>query len=400
MYWLLALRGCTGCGKTPCLLAVTVFWRDLLYEISMRGDDQEQTAMFSYLTLAQRIPADHPARQIRVLVDRALARMDAEFNKLYSATGRPSIAPERLLRATLLMVLYSIRSERQLMEQMNYNLLFRWFVGLEMDDAVWDVTVFTKNRERLLSGAISQQLLESVLVEARAHDLLSEEHFTVDGTLIQAWAAARSFQDKSDPPKPGAGSGYKGEVLLRDKVESKTDPDARLYKKATADKAVPAYQGHALMENRNGLVVAAEASLAATIAEREKALALLDRVVGPKSQREAKQITLGADTQYQEEKFIEALRERAVAPHVSEYVEGNLGKNSLTSEERQDARRTISQRKRKLIERVFGWSKLDRALRQVKLRGLARVDWFYRLTIAAYNLVRMRKLIPIEALAG
>jgi hypothetical protein len=279
-------------------------------------------------------------------------------------------------------------------------LLFRWFVGLEMDDAVWDVTVFTKNRERLLSGAISQRLLESVLVEARAHDLLSEEHFTVDGTLIQAWAAARSFQDKSDPPKPGAGSGYKGEVLLRDKVESKTDPDARLYKKATADKAVPAYQGHALMENRNGLVVAAEASLAATIAEREKALALLDRVVGPKSQREAKQITLGADTQYQEEKFIEALRQRAVAPHVSEYVEGNLGKNSLTSEERQDARRTISQRKRKLIERVFGWSKLDRALRQVKLRGLARVDWFYRLTIAAYNLVRMRKLIPIEALAG
>ena len=392
--------GFTGCGKTPCLLAVTVFWRDLLYEISMRGDDHEQTAMFSYLTLAQRIPADHPARQIRVLVDRALARMDAEFNKLYSATGRPSIAPERLLRATLLMVLYSIRSERQLMEQMNYNLLFRWFVGLEMDDAVWDVTVFTKNRERLLSGAISQRLLESVLVEARAHDLLSEEHFTVDGTLIQAWAAARSFQDKSDPPKPGAGSGYKGEVLLRDKVESKTDPDARLYKKATADKAVPAYQGHALMENRNGLVVAAEASLAATIAEREKALALLDRVVGPKSQREAKQITLGADTQYQEEKFIEALRQRAVAPHVSEYVEGNLGKNSLTSEERQDARRTISQRKRKLIERVFGWSKLDRALRQVKLRGLARVDWFYRLTIAAYNLVRMRKLIPIEALAG
>jgi transposase len=154
--------GFTGCGKTPCLLAVTVFWRDLLYEISMRGDDQEQTAMFSYLTLAQRIPADHPARQIRVLVDRALARMDAEFNKLYSATGRPSIAPERLLRATLLMVLYSIRSERQLMEQMNYNLLFRWFVGLEMDDAVWDVTVFTKNRERLLASAISQRIRKQI----------------------------------------------------------------------------------------------------------------------------------------------------------------------------------------------------------------------------------------------
>ncbi len=365
----------------------------------MRGDDLDQTAMFSYLTLAQRIPMDHPARQIRALVDRALERMDGELEKLYSDTGRPSIAPERLVRSTLLMILYSIRSERQLMEQMNYNLLFRWFVGLEMDDAVWDVTVFTKNRERLIGGAISQQLLESVLVEARAQDLLSEEHFTVDGTLIQAWAAARSFKEKSDPPKPGKGSGYKGEVLLRDKVESSTDRDARLYKKATADKSVPAYQGHALTENRNGLVVAAEASLAATIAEREIALVLLDRVVEPKHKRGAEQkITLGADTQYQEEKFIEALRERGVAPHVSEYVKGNLEKNSLSEAERSDERRQISQRKRKLIERVFGWSKLDRPLRQVKLRGLDRVDWFYRMTVVAHNLVRMRRLIPIETL--
>src|ERR1035438_9333675 len=380
----------------------------------MRGNDQKQAAMFSYLTLAQRIPVDHPARQIRALVDRALQRMDAQLEKLYSDTGRPSIAPERLLRAMLLMVLYSIRSERQLMEQMNYNLLFRWFppqrrrpvaggpefVGLEMDDAVWDVTVFTKNRERLIAGEISQKLLESVLVEAREHDLLSEEHFTVDGTLIQAWAAARSFQEKSDPPAPGAGSGHKGEVLLRDKVESTTDPDARLYKKASADKAVPRYQGHALIENRNGLVVAAEATQAATVAEREAALRMLDRTVAPKDKRSPEQkITLGADTQYQEEKFVEDLRQREVAPHVSEYVEGNLGKNSLTEKERQDARRAISQRKRKLIERVFSWSKLDRPLRQVKLRGLDRVDWFYRLTIVAHNLMRMRRLIPIESLA-
>jgi transposase len=366
----------------------------------MRGDDQQQAAMFSYLTLAQRIPADHPARQIRVLVDRALARMDGELEKLYAATGRPSIAPERLLRATLLMILYSIRSERQLMEQMNYNLLFRWFVGLEMDDAVWDVTVFTKNRERLIQGEISQKLLESVLVEAREHNLLSEEHFTVDGTLIQAWAAARSFKEKSDPPAAGAGSGHKGEVLLRDKVESTTDPDARIYKKATADKAVPSYQGHALTENRNGLVVAAEATQAATVAEREAALRMLDRTVAPKEKRSPEQkITLGADTQYQEEGFVQGLRDREVAPHVSEYVKGNLEKNSLTVEERQDARRTISQRKRKLIERVFGWSKLDRPLHQVKLRGLDRVDWFYRLTITTYNLVRMRRLIPVEALA-
>jgi transposase len=367
----------------------------------MRGDDEKQTAMYSYVTLAQRIPADHPARQIRALVDRALARMDGELEQLYATTGRPSIAPERLLRATLLMVLFSVRSERQLMEQMNYNLLFRWFVGLEMDDPVWDVTVFTKNRERLIEGAVSQRLLESVLLEAREHDLLSAEHFTVDGTLIQAWAAARSFKEKSDPPAPGSGSGHKGEVLLRDKVESKTDPDARLYKKATADKAVPSYQGHALMENRNGLVVAAEASLAATVAEREVALKLLDRTVAPKEKRKAEQkITLGADTQYQEEGFVQGLRDREVAPHVSEYVKGNLGKNSLTVAERCDERRAISQRKRKLIERVFGWSKLTGPLRQVKLRGLERMDWFYRLTIAAYNLVRMRRLIPIQAMAA
>ena len=273
-------------------------------------------------------------------------------------------------------------------------------MGLEMDDAVWDVTVFTKNRERLIEGEISQKLLESVLVEAREHDLLSEEHFTVDGTLIQAWAAARSFQEKSDPPAPGAGSGHKGEVLLRDKVESTTDPDARLYKKASADKAVPSYQGHALIENRNGLVVAAEATQAATVAEREAALRMLDRTVAPKEERDSEQkIALGADTQYQEEKFAQDLRDREVAPHVSEYEKGNLEKNSLNAEERADPRRSISQRKRKLIERVFGWSKQDRPARQVKLRGLERVDWFWKMSVTAHNLVRMRRLIPLEALA-
>jgi transposase len=366
----------------------------------MRGEDQKQTAMYSYVTMAQRIAADHPARAIRVLVDRALERMDADLEQLYSTTGRPSIAPERLLRAQLLMILYSIPGERRLMEEMNYNLLFRWFVGLEMDDPVWDVTVFTKNRERLIAGDASQRLLEAVVEEAREHDLLSEEHFTVDGTLIQAWASARSFKEKSDPPAPGSGSGSNGEILLRDRVQSTTDPEARLYKKAAADKAVPAYQGHALMENRNGLVVAAEASQAATAAEREAALKLLDRVVPPKAKRQPDQeITLGADTQYQEAEFIEDLRQREVAPHVSEYVKGNLGKNSLTDQERADARRTISQRKRKLIERAFGWGKLDRPLRQTKLRGLDRVDWLYRLTMAAYDLVRLRSLIPMEALA-
>src|SRR5258707_9084263 len=209
----------------------------------MRGEDEKQSAMFSYVTLEQRIPPEHPLRIIRGMTDRALERMDSKFDELYSSTGRPSIAPERLIRALLLQVLYSVRSERQLIEQLDYNLLFRWFIGLEMDDEVWDVTIFTKNRERLITGEVSQGLLSSVLVLAGENDLLSEDHFTVDGTLIQAWASARSFAPKSDPPKRGAGSGYGGEGLLRDKVESKTDPHARLFKKGTTDKSVPTYQG-------------------------------------------------------------------------------------------------------------------------------------------------------------
>ncbi len=358
--------------------------------------------MFSYLTLSQRIPVDHPVRRIRQLADRALARLDGDFDQLYAATGRPSIAPERLLRAMLLMVLYSVRSERQLMEQLDYNLLFRWFVGLEMDDVVWDVTVFTKNRERLIAGALSQRLLEEVLVEARAHDLLSEEHFTVDGTLIQAWAAASSFKEKQDPPAPGCGSGAKGTLLLRDKVESETDLEARLYKKAAADKAVPAYMGHTLIENRNGLAVAAEATEAGNASEREAAVRMLDRAVKPKAERLVDEaMTLGTDTLYQQQKFIGDLRQRGIAPHVSEYTQGvnNMAKNSLTEAERADTRRTISQKKRKLVEKVFGWAKLDSVLRQVKVRGLARVDWFYRFAMAAYNLMRLRRLIPIEPAA-
>jgi transposase len=366
----------------------------------MRGAKVVQSAMFSCVTLERRVPAGHPLREIRVLVDRALERMDGELGAMYARIGRPSVSPEKLLRALLLQILYSVPSERRMMEQLDYNLLFRWFVGLEMDDTVWDVTVFTKNRERLIGAEVSQCLLEAVLVEAGEHKLLSEEHFTVDGTLIQAWAAARSFQDKSDPPKPGSGSGGRGEVLLRDKVESKTDSEARLYKKGTGDKAVPSYQGHALMENRNGLVVAAGASLSAAVAEREMALSLLDRVLGAERGRRGKKITLGADTQYQEESFIEGLRKRGVVPHISEYEKGNLGKNCLTAEERADPRRCISQKKRKLIERAFGWGKLDRPLRQVKLRGLKRVDWFHRLTMTAYNLVRVQRLISLQGKAS
>src|SRR5271170_3349448 len=365
----------------------------------MRGADQKQGLMYSYVTMERRIRRDHPARKIRELVDRALEGMDKALDGMYATKGRPSIAPERLLRAQLLMVLYSIRSERQLMEQLDYNLLFRWFVGLEMDDAVWDVTVFTKNRERLISGEASQQLLVAVLEQAREHGLLSEEHFTVDGTLIQAWASAQSFKGKKDPPAPGSGSGKDGELLLRDKVESTTDGDARLYKKALPDKAVPSYQGHALMENRNGLIVAAEASRSSNAAEREVGLKMLDRVIGSKWKRLGKKITLGGDALYQEREFIQGLRDRKVAPHIHQYVKGNLEMNCLTNRERNDKRRVISHKKRKLIERAFGWNKSDRPLRQIKLRGLTRVDWFYQLTMAAYDLTRMSRLIPLPTTA-
>ena len=360
--------------------------------------------MFSYLTLELRIPEDHPLRSIRRLVDKSLDRLEPEFAAMYSHTGRPSIAPEKLLRALLLQVLYSVASEAKLMEQMNFNLLWRWFVGLEMDDQVWDKSVFTKNRDRLIDAGISQHLLSAVVVEAQTLNLLSEEHFTVDGTQIQAWASGRSFHPKDDPPAKGQGSGSGGKLLLRDTHVSSTDAEARLYKKATPDKAEPCYLGHVLMENRNGLVVAGQASLAATDAERAVSLELLDRALPAASARpeepEAWTTTLGADTQYQTADFIEGLRERRIAPHVSEYVKGNLGQNQLTALEKADPRFPISQKKRKLVERIFGWSKLDRLLGQVKQRGLKKVDWLFRFTLAAYNLTRMRRLIQLEQPQG
>jgi transposase len=356
--------------------------------------------MFSYVTLERRIPKDHPLREIRGLMDRALERLDGELAGMYAKTGRPSIAPEKLLRTLLLQVLYSVPSERRMMERMNYDLLFRWFVGLEMDEEIWDVTVFTKNRARLIEAEVSGHLLAAVLAEAGEHDLLSEEHFTVDGTLIQAWAAARSFHPRSDPPPPGQGSGSKGELILRDKVVSSTDADARLHRKTKVDRSIPCFQGHVLMENRNGLAVEGQVSLAATDAERIAALEMLDRAVpGVDKRAQELQITLGADTQYQAGEFIAGLRERRIAPHVSEYVAGNLYKNHLSEEERNDPRLPISRNCRKRIERIFGWGKLDRMLAQVKLRGQKKVDWLFRLLLTAYNLTRMRRLTELKAAA-
>jgi transposase len=353
----------------------------------MRGDHEEQGAVFSYVGLEERVPKDHPLRAIRAMTDTALKALDAEFDELYARGGRPSIAPERLIRAQLLQVLYSVRSERQLMEQLDYNLLFRWFVGLSMDDRVWDATVFTKNRERLMRGGISEQLLLAVVEQARAKDLLSEEHFTVDGTLLQAWASRRSFREKQDPPSRGTGA--RGRKLLRDTHESKTDPEARLFRKSSAAAAVPSYLGHVMTENRNGLIVGAMVTQSGTAAEREAALALLERC------RPARGSTLGADKSYQREDFIDGLRARGIRPHVAEHAPSPNWPNWLSDEERGEPGFSISQRKRKLVEKVFGWAKQDR-LRQVKLRGRARVDWLFQLLAAAHNLLRMQKLIPAQ----
>src|SRR6202167_4606362 len=354
----------------------------------MRGEDEKQSAMFSYVTLEQRIAKDHPLRSIRLMTDQALQRMSGKFDELYSSTGRPSIAPERLIRGLLLQVLYSVRSERQLMEQLNYNLLFRWFVGVNMDDRVWDVTVFTKNRERLIAGDVSERLLLAVVEQARSKNLLSEEHFTVDGTLIQAWASRRSFREKQDPPSRGTGA--RGRKLLRDTHASTTDPEARLYKKCGAAAAVPSYLAHVLTENRNGLIVDAMVTQSGNAAEREAALALLDRA------KPGAGSTLGADKSYQQEEFVAGLRARRIAPHVAEYQPNPRWGNWLRAEERDDPGFRISQRKRKLVEKVFGWAKQDRAARQVKLRGRARVEWLFRLIAAAHNLLRMQKLIPAQ----
>jgi transposase len=354
----------------------------------MRGNDEQQGAVFSYVSAEQRIAAEHPLRRIRAMTDAALRELSAEFDALYAVGGRPSIAPERLLRALLLQVLYSRRSERLLMEEMNYNLLFRWFVGLEMDDEVWDVTVFTKNRERLMAGEVAQKFFKAVVKQARGAGLLSDEHFTVDGTLIEAWASRRSFVEKQDPPQRGTGA--RGRKLLRDTHESKTDAEARLFRRSQAVESRPSYLGHVIMENRNGLVVASCVTQSSTKAEREAALAMLPQISDGR-----RRITLGADKGYQEREFLQRLRSWRVVPHVAEY--GGKPRpwlGGLRAEERNDPGFEPSQKKRKRVEQVFGWIKHVAGLRQIKFRGRQRVEWLFQLAAAALNLRRMQRLLP------
>ena len=357
----------------------------------MRGDENQQPAMFSYVNLDQRVPTNHPLRAIRKMADQALAELSVHFDALYARRGRPSIPPEHLIRALLLQVLYAIRSERQLMERIKYDLLFRWFVGLGIDEQEWDPTVFTKNRDRLMEGEVAQRLLGAVMEQARSKDLLSEEHFTVDGTILEAWASRNSFVSKD--PSTVVGTGARGRKCLRDTHESTTDPQARLYKKSTAGEAKPSYLGHVIIENRNGLVVTACATQSSATAEREAALGMLDQM-HPRAPDQP--ITLGADKSYQERKFIEGLRRRQVIPHVAEYKPSAKWPNFLTETERNDPGFAVSQKKRKLVERVFGWGKLDSVMRKIKLHGLARVDWFFRFLATAHNLVRMVKLVPAQ----
>ena len=351
----------------------------------MRGADVTQAAMFSYRTLEERIPRKHPLRKLRALVDGVLATLHADFEAMYARGGRPSIPPERLLRASLIQVLYTIRSERQLVQHIEYNLLYRWFVGLDMDDAVWDHSSFTKNRDRLLNEAVARAFFGKVLALAEWQGLVSSEHFTVDGTLIEAWASMKSFVAKDGSSKPPEDGGrnptvdFKGEKRSNETHASTTDPEARLYKKAEGEKSRLGYLGHALMENRSGLVVDVETTHATGTAEREAAKVMVARTVTKAGS------TLGADKGYDVAEFVEAIREQGVTPHVAQKKKGSAIDRRTT----RHAGYAVSLKIRKRVEEVFGWSKTVGPLRKARFVGLAKVKAQTLFTFAAYNLTRM-----------
>src|SRR3954469_22543306 len=362
----------------------------------MRGRDDRSEGFFSYVRLEERIPSDHPLRAIRALADHALGSLNERFEGLYSAIGRPSIPPEMLLRATLLQAFFSVRSERMLMEQINYNLLFRWFVGLPIDAEVWHPTVFTHNRDRLMEADVAQEFLAALLALPQVKKLLSSEHFSVDGTLIDAWASMKSFRPKDgsgEPPSPGRNGerNFHNEKRSNDTHASTTDPDARLYRKADGRESRLCFMGHVLMENRNGLAVGATLTRATGTAEREAALALLDR------RRADQHITLGADKAYDVTAFVEDLRTRQVTPHIA--VDGRVSKLGVVRKTAIDGRTTrhpgyrASQICRKRIEEVFGWIKAQAGLAKVKVRGRAKVEAVFTFAVTAYKLVRIPKLL-------
>ncbi len=363
----------------------------------MRGTDERSGKLFSYVDMEQRVPARHPLRAIRRLVNEALADIGPQMEAAYSRIGRPSIAPEKLLRALLLQLFHGIRSERQMMERLDFDLSFRWFVGLGIDDRVWDASTFSKNRERLLEGEIAARFLSAILARPQVKRLLSNEHFSVDGTLIEASCSMKSFRPKDaagadEPPRDGP-SGRNGEVDFRgtkrgnETHASTTDPDARLYRKSPGAGAKLCYMGHVLMENRNGLAVDAETTRVAGFAERLTAVAMLDDVVRPAGQR----ITLAADRGYDTRDFVADLRDRCVTPHVAQNISGR--RSAIDGRTTRHPGYGASIRVRKRIEEVFGWVKSAAGQGKTRFRGLPRVRFAFTLTVAAYNLVRLAKLL-------
>jgi transposase len=358
----------------------------------MRGQDKQQSAMFSYLSPEERVPAKHPLRQIRMMVDVALKALSPTFDGMYIAFGRPSIAPEKLLRALLLQILFTIRSEELLMEQLEYNLLFRWFVGLNMDEPVWVPTVFSKNRQRLMEADVAEKFFAQILEQASGAGLVSDEHFSVDGTLIEAWASQKSFQrkDQAEPPTPDDPGNptvnFHGETRRNDTHESKTDPDARLARKSGGQESKLAYCGNVLMENRNGLVVDTELLQCNGTAERDAALLMAERIAG------AERVTVAADKGYDTRDLVAEMRRMNVTPQVAQN-EKRRGGSAIDKRTTRHAGYGIGQRKRKLIEEIFGWLKTVGMLRKTRLRGVHKVGWVFTFAAAAYNLVRMRNLI-------
>jgi transposase len=359
-------------------------------EAVMRGVDHQQGGMFSYISAERRVPKDHPLRAIRVMVDAALKESSWRFDAVYATSGRPSIPPEKLLRALLSQVLYTVRSERLLMEQLDYNFLFRWFVGLNIDDPVWDVTVFTKSRERLLVGEVAQGFFNAVVDQAGARGLLSNEHFTVDGTLIEAWAGHKSFKRKGDdqqtlPDDPSNPTvDFHGERRTNATHQSTTDPEARLAKKGAGKEARLCYAGHVQMDNRHGLVVNTRLTQASGNAEPMAALAMAEEIGGQG------RVTLGADKGYDQKELVRALREHRVTPHVAQ-----KGNSAIDRRSTRHPGYLLSQWRRKRVEEIFGWLKTVAGLRKTPHRGIARVGWTFTFAAAAYNLVRMRNLLPI-----
>lgn len=362
----------------------------------MRGSQKQQDSLFSYVPLEKRIPKSHPLRPIRKMVDEALKKMSNKFSELYSHTGRPSIAPEYLLRAALLQIFYSIRSERLLIEQLDYNLLFRWFVGLKMDDPVWNHSVFSKNRDRLLNTEIAALFFAAIRDQAAKKKLISDEHFTVDGTLLEAWASMKSFQakdaDKNDPSGSGSGKNptvnFRGQKRKNDTHQSVTDPQARLYKKAKGQQAKLCYLGHALMENRNGLVVDTRVTLADGTAERKAAIEMVENVPGKH------RITLGADKGYDSTDFVERMRFLNATAHVAQNARGSAIDGRTTRHDGYN----VSLKIRKRVEEIFGWMKTIGCLGKLHHRGQERIQGIFTLAAAAYNLIRIRNLLAQDCL--